>query len=818
MIKNLKDLSIKFFTSNKWITFSSIMAIAVSTLLITSLMNFSINSEVNLKRDTLEKFGKFQIICGYDASDAKEISHSFLDKISSLDNIERISPAITNTTNINGINTYTVGVENDDLSKSRYGYVKTIEGNMIAINKQLASSLKVNVGDTILVNNNEEKVIELFDDKTYSSNSINMAIIERSELRKILSFSGEANYIMIKVKNDSDVSKVSAELVNLDKDLKVDIFQEDENLNDNINNMRYFIGFLGSLVFIMCGIFIASNFQGYIYKYTRDFAIIKAIGGSSFQVFIIMLMLTMIINISGVFSGMILSFLTCKIFLTSFNYYVFQVAKVALIGFLIIQIVLLVPVFKTARILPIKAMSKNNEIEFKNIKLMRFLMILSAIAGGFLTLDSIFMNEHDSFINGIIGFFLIYLSCFLFLIIYIKKVLGLLINPLKMFMGTIGIVSIKMLIHQVKKSSILLLAITTMIIITTIGGSFVKIITTNNENYYRSEYLTDIVLKSDDKLDSKATLDILNDVNEIDGTIASVLTEGGTTHIITSNKSENITFVLGNLEEMKNEGLIKKFEGDSTSKVVVNEKYARDNNISIGDKLKFISPERQSNVIYKEGAQKNYEYNLVVSSIENDKVTNTANVLIDIKNSDMVQDGSGDLNKMYINTTNKNIDVLLNNIKEEYPSIKWAKLENVLAETNKAIEERWKYFKLALLIVDCIILFGIIISIKNDINSNRKQYALLRSMKFKQKDLTKMIIVQAIVFLLIGQILGLILGTIGSFIIAMSDGNRTIISPDYFTLLLTSICSIILTILCILPDTHKIKKKKLILELNQEEL
>lgn len=817
MIRNLKDLSKRFFISNKWITFSSIIAISLSTLLITLLMNFSINSENKLRKETLDKFGTFQILCGYDIGSEMKITQNFIDKVSELGEVEKLSPAITNNIKINGIDTYTLGVENDDLSKSRYGYINNIEEDTIAINKQLANSLKVKIGDNILVNNYQKKVMEIFEDKTYSSNSINMAIIRRSEFKKILNLSQEASFIMVKVKNDNDISKVSEELLNLDKNLRVDVFQEDEQLKSNVNSMKYFIGFLGSLVFVMCGIFIVSNLQGYIYKYTKDFAIMKAIGGASFQVFITILLQTIMMNIIGVFSGIMLSILICKMFLSSFEYYILQSLQIAGMGFIIIQIVLLIPAFRTARILPIKAMTNNNDVEFKHLKLMKFIMRASIISGVFLVLDSILLNESDSFIYGIIGFLFTYLSFFLFVLIYIKRILSLLIKPLKIVIGTVGEVSAKMLIHQVKKSPILILAITTMMIITTIGGSFVKLITFKNENYYRSEYLTDIVLKSDNELDYKETINILNSINEIDDTVASVITEGGTAHLI--NNNDSVTFVLGNLTEMKKQGLIKNFDGKVENKVILNEKYAKDKNIKIGDKLKFASFERQANVIYADDDEtKSYQYTLEVSSIESDKVTNTANVLIDIKNSDMAQGRSGILSKMYIDTTNRNIDVLLSNIKKQYPSIKWASLEKVLSETNKAIEERWKYFQLALIIINFIILFGIIVSIKSNINSNRKQYALLRCMKFKQKDLRKMILTQSIVFQLLGQILGIILGTMGAFIVTMSDGGNKFIPPDYVTLILICIFSIIVTVLCILKDIRKIEKEKLIEELNQEEL
>lgn len=93
--------------------------------------------------------------------------------------------------------------------------------------------------------------------------------MRRSELKKILNLSEESSFIMVKVKNDNDISKVSKELLNLDKNLRVDVFQEDEQLKSNVNSMKYFIGFLGSLVFVMCGIFIVSNLQEYILNILR---------------------------------------------------------------------------------------------------------------------------------------------------------------------------------------------------------------------------------------------------------------------------------------------------------------------------------------------------------------------------------------------------------------------------------------------------------------------------------------------------------------------------------------------------------------------
>ena len=81
-----------------------------------------------------------------------------------------------------------------------------------------------------------------------------------------------------------------------------------------------------------------------------------------------------------------------------------------------------------------------------------------------------------------------------------------------------------------------------------------------------------------------------------------------------------------------------------------------------------------------------------------------------------------------------------------------------------------------------------------------------------------MIVTQVIVFLLFGQLVGAILGTIGSFVISLSDGGNLLIFPDYKLLLIICMGYILITIICIIPDITRIEKEKLILELNKEQL
>lgn len=819
MIENLGGLARRFFKSNKWITFSCIIAVTLSTALIICIMNFSINSKEKLITETLSKFGDFDILCGYEGND-KKINKDTLKSISELTTIDSISPAIVTYTKANDIDAYTVGVENDDLSKSRYKFKTDIQEGAVVINEQLAHSLNLNVGDNIFINNETKKIVEIFDDETYSANSLNMVILRRDELKDLAGYLDEADFVMIKVDNKDYISDTALDLSKLDKDLRIDELQEDEGLNESVNTMMYFIIFLGALVFIMCGLFIVSNFQSYIYKYTKDFAIIKAIGGSSKQVFITVLLQTLMINSIGILSGAALSFVVCKLFLKSFKYYLIPTLEICLFGFVLIQIILLIPSFRTLKILPKKAMEVNNNREFNHKNLIKYIMIFMLVIGILLIAQSIILNDMNSFIYGIAGFLILYFAVFLLILLYINKILKVISSVLKIIIGNIGQLSMKMLETQVKKNSILVFSVTTMITITIIGSSFVKMIEKNNINYYKGEYLTDIVLTSDSDFSLDDILQINNDINNIDDTSSAFITSEDWSEVRGEKSRSEAVCILGTLDKLMEQGLIKKFD-DFQNKVVISRDFANKNNISVGEKIKLynIEREKKSDVIYENNTDiKKYEYEVEVGSIEDSKIMNNIDLLVDISKVDMVNAYSVEFQKMYIDSHNKNIDTFLKNEKMKYGNIKWSDFNTVLEETNRGIEERWKYFEIALVIINSIILLGIIISIKGEINSNRKQYALLRCMKISAKELENMILIQTTIFVMTGQILGTLTGTIGSCIVSLSDGYRNVTVPNYSYVLIICIISIFLIILCILPDTHMIKKQKLVDELGKEEL
>ena len=93
--------------------------------------------------------------------------------------------------------------------------------------------------------------------------------------------------------------------------------------------------------------------------------------------------------------------------------------------------------------------------------------------------------------------------------------------------GTIGAMAIRTLTSQIRKSSIIILAIAISMIITSIGGSFIKVLIQNNEEYYKGEYLTDIVVSSSVDLSYEKADKLFKDISSLEDIKASMLLEGG---------------------------------------------------------------------------------------------------------------------------------------------------------------------------------------------------------------------------------------------------------------------------------------------------
>lgn len=811
MIKKFKTLYWKLLLRNKEMSISNIVVIAVVTLIISLLFNIASNSELQLKTDSVNQIGNHDLEVGYEGSDNNGIDGDLEKKINNMKSITKVSPATITTLEIDGVSIYTVGVFSDSLSKSKYKFTSQLTDNNVAINKKLSEAKKLDIGDIININGQELIVDDIFNDDINSSSGINILIVNKDIINKLVNEEINSTFLMINVK--SNVYDVSDDLKELDSSFKILILQDNEFLTQNISSLKYFLVFIGFLTFGICGIFVMANMKHYLYKYTKDFAIMKALGASRKNIFNILFMQGLILNIIGISFGIILHLLIIKFILNQYVIFIESIIITAILGFFILQFILIFPAYTALKILPIRAISnreiKRNNKNNNNLKKIYIVMLIGAIIS---VKNFIFPGGENSFFECILAFVLILISTILFLkekINIILYRLEKLFAKLKLNLCKISVMTIK---THIDKNFIIIVALAISTCISIMGGSFVNLLVKNNEKYYREEYLENIIVNSNTSISFELANNIFNEFRSIPSIVTYMRLDGGTTSIDINGKETNTMFSVATFSEMAKANKIKEYDGKSDNKVVITKKIANKLNIKIGDIITLNSPKFEYNI----NEIQEYNVKLEVIDIVPESLTGFCDIMIDITNKVVINDEELFLDKIFIDNKNTDINDLLFNMKNKYPSFKWQRLDEVLFTTNKAIYDRWKIFNIAIILIILTVTFGIIYSIKNNMNSSRKEYAILRCMKFTRLNLIKILLIQVIIFILLGVLSGILIGIIGSVLITSTD-SFNIIMPEYKLILINFLVITFIICIYLIPYIIKFTKISLNKELTYQE-
>lgn len=355
-----------------------------------------------------------------------------------------------------------------------------------------------------------------------------------------------------------------------------------------------------------------------------------------------------------------------------------------------------------------------------------------------------------------------------------------------------------------------------LICINIMGGSIVKMLEINNEKYYRSEYLEDIVLNSNIDVESNITNDIFEEVKGIEGISTYMRLDGGSAQVKVDDSDTRVMFEVGTLKEVSENKVIKTYNAESKDVVVVTDKFAKKNNVEIGERINLSTP-----IFESKGTStfQNKEFNveLEVIDIVPENVTRYSEVMIDLSNDEIIQMNELFFDRIFINTNGLDVSDDLREIKGMYSGLKWQSLDEALYNSSKEINDRWEIFNIAIVLILLTTILGIVNAIKDNMNASRKEYAILRSMQFTRKDLIKMLIIQMIIFISIGVIVGLGLGSIGSVLMTSVDSGFNVIMPRMNLLIISAITTLFVIGTYLIPYIIKFSRIELNRELSREE-
>ncbi|MBO8171731.1 MAG: ABC transporter permease [Bacillaceae bacterium] len=825
MIGSVKGLTYRFIRANKWIVASSVISVMLSIFLIVTMTVFSSSAKQSLILQNQQLYGDADLLVGYHAGQEKLIDKRLFDQITLQGGIERISPVLVSHLQVASLkgDIYTVGIENDALAKSRFHFQGELASDDVIVNESLAEALKIHVGDSMMIDNRSLKVKQILADFDGMGVAPDILIMARGTLKQMLDDKtgindAVATYIMIEKAEAADVYTLADRIRQVDTDLRIDVAEQDEGLKQNLTYLTGMMIVLSGLVLIIASLFTISNFEVLMYKYRNQFAIMRSMGATKRQLFHIVLRLGLAINLAGAGSGLVLALISYR-FLTTWMGDLFSVPVsvtsfpwtrsviVTLSSMIVIQILLCIPGFRAAKILPVRLMQENEREDFASPKWRRrsgFVML----AGSLMLI--VFGKTNSSGLADLLILFavlMMVIGIFVLFPVYLSHALARLLPVFNRIFGRTSYVAIKNVMPHVRKNTFLMLTICAMMVIVVFGSAALKSMQTNHQKYLSDQYVSDIVMTSRLSHSHIDPSELREAIRQIDGVEeASMLSRFSDIGLTKNAKFVHTSYLLADLDEMAKQGFLPELENKKNG-IVVTTKVAERLQLKEGDVLQAsrYSNERHRDIPVGE---------VIVLKIM-DKLPGTYyDVYLDWDSSAFRNDETT-FDRVFISTKDMNGTLAqLEDLTGQYPELKVHTLTEALEQSRQMFVQRWFLFMAVMIVVVLSVMLGTLNTLVHHIHMKRKEYAILRAISLGHRGVVRVIFTQAMLYLVSGVLLGVVSGISVTGVTGLIDSGG--VHFDYRFVSTVAGVFVILALLIIVPFAHHIGKSKITLELTRD--
>lgn len=393
MRKTFRGMAWSLFKANRRLLSFSIISILCSTLLIITMLVYSLNAQQTMERSFREMFGEADLMVSYPPAHSGVLTKEKADRIVSLPGIEESAHVLSRLLHVGELNTpvWTIGATSNDLTRSTYKFASEITPSSIILNEELARFLKVGINDEVAVEGMTLRVSEMIGDPP---GAVSIAIIHYD---RMLPFAEEGEYasgLMLKLAKGADALSVARMIREIDDELRIDLVEQNELVVSNMRTLHTYIIVMSFLVLVVTALLILSNLEILLYKLRNQVAILRSIGAAAGQIGRIMLMQSFFINLTGTVLGGIVSVLAMKdLFRVAERVFHLPAAAdhvsglpavpvIAAACFLFFQLFMLIPVYRSTRILPLQIAVENERLDFKHKKKNRLHGMGAVLAGG----------------------------------------------------------------------------------------------------------------------------------------------------------------------------------------------------------------------------------------------------------------------------------------------------------------------------------------------------------------------------------------------------------------------------------------------------
>jgi len=827
MITSLFGVAWRTLQANRSLILSSVISVALSVFLVITMVLFAGNAKQSFEYEMRRLFGDFDIMAGFDSS-ADMIDQRLLASITSIEGIEELSPVLLDRLYVDQLEAriYTAGVDNDPLVKSRFKFTAEIGDLEVITNSSFAAVLQLDIGDEISIEGKPFRLVETLPDADANGIGVDFLIVSRQTLQQFSSsWTGherEATYVLLKTAPDANLPEITAELRSLNENLRVDVVQESEYYVVNMQNMQYFLVIVSGLVLIAAILFNLASAETLLYKYRGQIAVMRSLGATRQQVAKLVGTQLSLITFTGTVIGFLLAVTSNQLIqrwllnLLNVPAYVVKfaigtAALVALGSFMLIQIFMLIPVIRSMRIAPMRIIAQNERLHVRSGRIGLWTGFVLAGAALLLMIKGIReIGSGSGELNILISALILLLGLIPIFNYYLAPLLNATAPLIKHLSGAISFVAIRNLIPQMHRSKLVILSVSMLIIISMLGSSLFTSIKHNQEQFLSHQFLTNILVKArwenDHVPDPEELTSTVKELTGID-TIAAV-SRARFAYIQRDGEWQDFIYRLGDLDALITLGIIDDVPAQlRPDGMIITEELAERFQLKVGDQVELgVSFIRQ-------GEPEGVDY-LTVVGIQPDFLVTDADAYIAWGN--MEDDTYALFDRLYIQSPEPSQTLAqLAELDRIYPlQLQVNSYDRAMAEANEMLMQRYAIFIAVLIVIAISVLLGICNAMMNNLESKRKEFALLRAIAVTREGIVRAVMTQVLLFVVIGCMFGLAAGTLATWVLSHIDAGHLYL--DISIPLVVSGLLFIVSIAVFAPYARAAGKRQLLAELTRD--
>ncbi len=824
----MRSIAVKLFRAAWSNVLTSISIITISICLVMTMSVYIFNANTQMKEEIQALFGEMDLMVGYNPEQHKLLTNSQIENFEAMPGVTKVSSvSLAHTIVEKSTSFYTVGVENDDLVKSRYHFNVHLGPKDVVITENVARLFKKEVGDTLNITFNKaigDEIEADLDNFTIQeilpalkgTDSPNVILLQNDVLKTRMDFSDDQTAGMFALfKTDNNMAThVGMELKLFDETLRVDIMSDYDEFKKNFQALMIFMIVLSFFILLISSVLLLSTFQLLFYKIKEQLMVLRALGASTKQIrTIVQLQLSSIVSF-GVLLGTTVSLLVIKSWLPQLislmklpsartDLPLVFVLIIAVSSFLILQIITQWQVRKSARLLPLQIATENENLGLQWKKWKTIMVGVVTVVALFLFLNAQATSD-SSGKNALMMLIATLLLCgiLLFILPYLfSALLHVSLKPIRATFGKEAYLACQQLMPQVRKNMPIVLSIIGLMVILVFGSSLLKSVQQNSYQYINSQYEASI--KIDNELyDPTITPDLVKEIEAL-SSVSYAYARSNAPWIALEGDTgwEDNNFEPIDVEKYVQLGKLDAVKGDLHNGVIITERFARKHQLAVGDTImagKFDEAFQQKVPIGE----------LLVMDITPDSFNKHIDLFVDWT-SFLVSSDSTIITDIMVETDNTEQALAdLAYLQDRWPALKFTDRETIIEQNDEMFFQRWSLFVGVFVILIAATCLGVLQTLLHSIYVKRGDYAIQRLIGLSPNGLMKLILTQVLSFVLYGLTVGTFLGLVLTRMLAFIDKGSSM-SYDFFTLGLTSLVFLGATLIVFTLQGYWISRKKL---------